>query len=103
MEDLEDTTECGVRCQLSGDTCNFFTTADGKCHLGRYTHWDSGEVESTAVPMTYHKYSKLIVIFAFNFFYRKLHKNILINIDQIQWVKNDNFKWWSSGNYWYKW
>ena len=57
LEDLEDTTECGVRCQLSGDTCNFFTTDNDKCHLGRYNHWDSGEVESTAVPMTYHKYS----------------------------------------------
>ena len=28
---------------------------------------------------------------------------MFITVDQIQWVKNDNFRWWPSGNYWYKW
>ena len=55
LEDLQDSTECGVRCELSGNQCDFFTTHNGECHLGRYNHWDLGEVQSTAVPMTYHK------------------------------------------------
>ena len=61
MEDLEDTTECGVRCELSGDHCDFFTTDNGKCHLGRYNHWDSGVVPSTAVPITYHKHGNKLI------------------------------------------
>ena len=56
LKDLEDTTECGVRCELAGDHCDFFTTDNSKCYLGRYNHWDSGEVESTAAPITYHKH-----------------------------------------------
>ena len=99
MKDLEDTTECGVRCELSGDHCDFFTTDNSKCYLGRYNHWDSGEVESTAAPLTYHKHgNKAKNPSDISFFHLSTH-----TLGQIQWVQNDNFKSWSSGMLWYKW
>ena len=102
MEDLQDATECGVRCELSGDHCDFFTTDNGKCHLGRYDHWDSGAVTSTTVPITYHKHGNKLIHDpspSDNCF------SLIptITLGQIQWVQNDNFKSWSSGIYWYKW
>ena len=55
LEDQQDHTECGFRCEFSGDTCNFFTVSSGNCHLGRYNYWDQGTVEDTSTPMTYHR------------------------------------------------
>ena len=59
LEDGQDQTECGIRCELSATHCDFFTIASGKCYLGRYSHWDAGLVSDSSVPTTYHKSSKL--------------------------------------------
>ena len=64
----QDQTECGVYCELSVETCNFFLIASGKCHLGRYDYYGSGTVVDNNVPTTYHKTSKTIfIIFCFLF------------------------------------
>ena len=56
LEDQQDQTECGFRCEFSGDTCNFFTVSSGNCHLGRYDYFDQGTVDDTSgPPMTYHR------------------------------------------------
>ena len=54
----EDQTECGVYCEMSVETCNFFLIASGKCHLGRYDYYGSGTVLDSNVPTTYHKTSE---------------------------------------------
>ena len=55
LENGQDQTECGVRCELSGSHCDFFTIASGKCYLGRYSYWGSGTVSDSNAPQTYHK------------------------------------------------
>ena len=51
----QDQTECGVRCELSVEQCDFFTISSGNCHLGRYSYWDQGIIEDQNSPTTYHK------------------------------------------------
>ena len=88
-------------CELSVDHCDFFTTDMGKCHLGRYNHSYLGEVVGSNVAMTYHNQgNKKLGINSKIFFKLCL---FITYLDKIEWVKEDNFRWWSSGNYWYKW
>ena len=58
LSDGQDHIECGVKCEISDTTCNFFLVASDKCHLGRYDHYGSGTVTDSNVPLTYHKQSK---------------------------------------------
>ena len=58
LGDGQDHIECGVKCEISDTTCNFFLVASDKCHLGRYDHYGSGTVVDSNVPLTYHKQSK---------------------------------------------
>ena len=62
LQDNDDETECGVRCEFSKDQCDFFTIDSGECHLGRYDHWDLGTVQSTSIPMTYHKEGIIVFV-----------------------------------------
>ena len=58
----QDQTECGVRCELSGSHCDFFTVASGKCYLGRYAYYPEGTVSDSSVPTTYHKTGTVFVV-----------------------------------------
>ena len=59
----QDQTECGVRCELSVEQCDFFTISSGNCYLGRYLHWDQGTIEDQSSPTTYHKSGKKLIFY----------------------------------------
>ena len=84
LSDGQDHIECGVKCEISDTTCNFFLVASDKCHLGRYDHYGSGTVTDSNVPLTYHKQSKrnlitITLILLYNTVFSILFLKVLLN------------------------
>ena len=93
----QDQTECGVYCELSVETCNFFLIASGKCHLGRYDYYGSGTVVDNNVPTTYHKSSKTITFNILFLFQRFIHSGA-----SEPYILNDKFWWFNQIQDWNK-
>ena len=51
-------TECGLRCELHANQCDFFVVTLSHCHLGQYSHWNQGSVQDNTERITYHKTCK---------------------------------------------
>ena len=54
-ESYQAMTECGLRCELHANQCDFFVVTLSHCHLGRYSHWNQGSIQDNTERITYHK------------------------------------------------
>ena len=48
-------TECGLRCELHPNQCDFFVITLSHCYLGLYSHWNQGTIQDNTERITYHR------------------------------------------------
>ena len=91
LQDGEDVTECGVKCELHKTQCDFFGHSGAKCYFGIYSQTDGTDVVDAEVMKTYHKsgwiciqyfpYMSMFVVLRFVSNLRKcnIYKKVLIS------------------------
>ena len=56
----EEMMDCGVRCELHKDTCDFFAHSGTKCYFGLYSQTDGTSVVVAETIRTYHKSGEIL-------------------------------------------
>ena len=56
----EEMMDCGVRCELHKDTCDFFAHSGTKCYFGLYSQTDGTSVVLAETIRTYHKSGEIL-------------------------------------------
>ena len=59
FESGEDSTDCGVRCELHSSQCDFFAYSGTKCYFGLYSQTQGTDVTVPETIRTYHKSGKI--------------------------------------------
>ena len=104
LGDGQDHIECGVKCEISDTTCNFFLVASDKCHLGRYDYYGSGTVTDSNVPLTYHKQSKgNLITIAFHSTTKSSFFHIILTGTAEPYITTGKFWWYSDTRDWANW
>ena len=55
-------TECGVKCELYKNTCDYFAHSGTKCYVGVYSQTEGTAVTVAETVKTYHKSCKVFVL-----------------------------------------
>ena len=55
-------TECGVKCELYKNTCDYFAHAGTKCYIGVYSQTEGTAVTVAETVKTYHKSCKFFIL-----------------------------------------